>query len=118
MAARRYMEEFGTRIAENGYEVIPIIPGEKRPAGKRWQKFDGSPEGVQDYLADGKGDHGVGIKSRYAPGVDIDILDSAVNDEVQEIVREIAGESPLRRVGKAPKEDRKSKRLNSSTYYA
>lgn len=103
MAARRYMEEFGVRIAENGYEVIPIIPGEKRPAGKRWQKFDGSPEGVQDYLADGKGDHGVGIKSRYAPGVDIDILDSAINDEVQEIVREIAGESPLRRIGKAPK---------------
>mgnify|MGYP001179535030 CR=1 FL=1 len=103
MAARRYMEEFGTRIAENGYEVIPIIPGEKRPAGEKWQKFDGSPEGVQDYLADGKGGHGVGIKSRYAPGVDIDILDEAVNAEVQDIVREIAGESPLKRVGLPPK---------------
>lgn len=103
MAARRYMEEFGVRIAENGYEVIPIIPGEKRPAGEKWQKFDGSPEGVQDYLADGKGGHGVGIKSRYAPGVDIDILDEAVNLEVQEIVREIAGDTPLKRVGLPPK---------------
>lgn len=103
MAARRYMEEFGVRIAENGYEVIPIIPGEKRPAGEKWQKFDGSPDGVHDYLADGKGGHGVGIKSRYAPGVDIDILDAAINAEVQEIVREIAGDSPLKRIGFAPK---------------
>lgn len=102
-AKRRYLEEFGVRIADNGYEVIPIIPGEKRPAGKNWQKFDGSAEGVGDYLADGKGDHGVGIKSRYAPSVDIDILDEAVNLEVQEIVEEIAGTTPLRRVGLAPK---------------
>lgn len=103
MAARRYMEEFGLRIAENGYEVIPIIPGEKRPAGKNWQKFDGSPDGVYDYLNDGKGDHGVGIKSRYTPAVDIDILDEEINSEVQEIVREVAGDTPLRRIGLAPK---------------
>jgi len=104
MAARRYMEEFGVRIADNGYEVIPIIPGEKRPAGKNWQKFDGSAEGVHDYLADGKGDHGVGIKTRYAPAVDIDILEADVNEEIKQIVREVVGESPLKRVGFAPKE--------------
>lgn len=104
MAARRYLEEFGVRIAENGYEVIPIIPGAKRPAGEKWQKYDGSPEGVQDHLNDGKGDHGVGIKSRWNPGVDIDILDQEVNDEIKEIVREVVGESPLKRVGLAPKE--------------
>lgn len=97
------MQEFGVRIADNDYEVIPIIPGEKRPAGKNWQKFDGSAEGVADYLADGKGDHGVGIKSRYCPAVDIDILDEAVNEEIQQIVREIAGESRLRRIGLPPK---------------
>lgn len=103
MAALRYMEKFGAKIAANGYEVIPIIPGEKRPAGKNWQKFDGSEEGVEDYLNDGKGDHGVGVKTRWSPAVDIDVLDDAVNKEIQQIVREIAGESPLRRVGLAPK---------------
>lgn len=104
MAARRYMEEFGVKIAENGYEVIPIIPGEKRPAGEKWQKFDGSPDGVQDYLADGKGAYGIGIKSRRTPGVDMDLLDEEILAEVKEIVREIAGESPLKRIGFAPKE--------------
>lgn len=104
MAVRRYMEEFGVRIAENGYEVIPIIPGEKRPAGEKWQKFDGSPEGVHDYIADGKGAYGVGIKTRRSPGVDMDILDEAVLAEVKEIVRDVAGESPLKRIGFAPKE--------------
>ena len=104
MAARRYMEEFGVRIAENGYEVIPIIPGEKRPAGEKWQKFDGSPEGVEDHIADGKGGYGVGIKSRYAPSVDMDILDETVLDEIKDIVREVVGESVLKRIGFAPKE--------------
>lgn len=104
MAARHYLKDFGVRIAENGYEVIPIIPGQKRPAGERWQKFDGSPEGVMDHLADGKGDHGVGIKTRWSPAVDMDILDEEVLEEIKDVVREIAGESDLKRVGFAPKE--------------
>jgi hypothetical protein len=101
--ARKYLEEFGEKIARNGFEVIPIIPGAKRPRGEKWQKYDGSPEGIADYLEQGWGDHGVGIKSRKAPSVDIDILDASVNKEVQEIVREVVGESPLRRVGLPPK---------------
>lgn len=102
--ARRYMEEFGVKIADNDYEVIPIVPGEKRPAGKNWQKFDGSAEGVADHLADGKGGYGIGIKSRWCPAIDMDILDESVVEEVKEIVREVVGESPLKRIGKAPKE--------------
>ena len=103
MAGRKYLEEFGTRIAENDFEVIPIIPGEKRPRGKGWEKYDGTIEGVADYLANGWGGDGVGIKSRYCPAVDIDVLDEAVNLELQEIVREIAGDTPLRRIGLPPK---------------
>ena len=104
MSSRHYLKEFGARIADNGYEVIPIVPGEKRPRGKGWEKYDGTSEGVSDYLANGWGDHGVGIKSRHAPAVDMDILDEEVLDEIKDIVREIAGESDLKRVGFAPKE--------------
>lgn len=103
MAARRYMEEFGAAIASNGYEVIPIIPGEKRPAGKNWQKLAGTVEGVRDYIADGKGDHGIGIKARLCPSVDIDITDLTLNQKIQEIVTAIAGDTPLKRIGFAPK---------------
>jgi len=101
------MREYGVRIAENGYEVIPISPGEKYPAGagmKNWQKFDGSPDGIHDYLAQGWGTYGIGLKCRRSPGVDMDIVDLGVLDEVKEIVTRIAGMSPLRRVGFAPKE--------------
>lgn len=107
MAARRYMEEFGSRIADNGFEVIPITPGEKYPAGvgmKNWQKFDGSSEGVEDYLAQGWGDHGIGVKARFAPAVDMDILDEQMLEEIKEVVRDVVGESDLKRVGFAPKE--------------
>lgn len=103
MAARRYMEEFGVKIAGNGYEVIPIIPGEKRPAGKNWQKLAGTVEGVHDYIADGKGDHGIGIKTRFCPSVDIDVVDEEMNARIQTILLEIAGDTPLKRIGFAPK---------------
>jgi hypothetical protein len=103
MAARRYMEEFGVDIAKNGYEVIPIIPGEKRPAGKNWQKLAGTVEGVHDYIADGKGGHGIGIKSRLVPAIDIDLRDEDMIARVQEIILKVVGDTPLKRIGFAPK---------------
>lgn len=103
MSARRYLEEFGVRIADNGYEVIPILPGEKRPYGKRWQTYDGSAEGVQDWIKDGKGSFGCGIKTRRNPAVDIDVHTPAVVEEIRDMVFAITGET-LRRVGLPPKE--------------
>ena len=102
MAARRYLEEFGEQIARNGYEVIPIRPGEKRPFGESWQKYDGSPEGVQEWIEAGKGSFGVGIKCRTSPAIDIDVHDKAVVDEIAEMISARTGET-LRRVGKPPK---------------
>mgnify|MGYP000875857591 CR=1 FL=1 len=103
MPAKRYLEEYGILVARNGYEVIPIIPGEKRPYGKKWQTYDGSEEGVSDWLKAGKGDHGIGIKSRHTPAVDIDVLDPAVVKEIREMVFAILGEG-MQRIGLPPKE--------------
>ncbi len=102
MAAKRFLEEYGVPIARNGYEVIPIVPGEKRPYGKKWQTYDGSEEGVEDWLKADKGEYGVGIKTRFAPAVDIDILDPDLVDEIREMVFALTGET-LQRVGFAPK---------------
>ena len=102
MAARRYLEEFGVKVASNDYEVIPIIPGEKRPYGKKWQKYDGSVEGVEDWIAQGKGSFGIGIKTRHNPGVDIDVLDADVVEEIKDMVFSLAGPT-LQRVGLPPK---------------
>ena len=102
MAARRYLEDYGVRIANNGYAVIPIIPGEKRPYGLKWQTYDGTAEGVEDWLKSGKGSYGVGIKTKDCPAVDIDVLDPKVVEKLQQMVTDITGPT-LRRVGLAPK---------------
>jgi hypothetical protein len=102
MAGRRYLEEFGVQIANNGYEVIPIIPGEKAPYGKKWQNHDGSAEGVEDWIKSGKGSFGVGIKTRHAPAVDIDVRDPEMVSLLRDIVFDLVGET-LQRVGFPPK---------------
>jgi hypothetical protein len=102
MAARRYLEDFGVQIANNGYEVIPIRPGEKRPYGEKWQKYDGTAEGVEDWIKAGKGSFGIGIKTRHAPAVDVDVRDAKMVERIREIVSEIAGDT-LQRVGFPPK---------------
>lgn len=102
MAAKRYMEEFGVRIAENGYEVIPIRPGEKRPFGKEWEKYDGSPKGAKKWTAEGKGNFGVGIKSKHAPAVDLDIRDQEVVDRLRKFTFDLVGKG-MERVGMPPK---------------
>lgn len=102
MAAKKYMEEFGERIAENGYEVIPIRPGEKRPYGKEWEKYDGSPKGARKWVSEGKGAFGVGIKSKHAPGVDLDIRDIAVVDRLRQFTFDLVGRG-MERVGMPPK---------------
>lgn len=102
MAARRYLEEFGVRIADNGYAVIPIIPGEKRPYGKGWEKYDGTSEGVGDWLSAGKGSFGVGIKAKDTPAVDVDVLDKKIVDKIVAFVVDLVGDT-LMRVGLPPK---------------
>jgi hypothetical protein len=96
------MKEYGEQIAKNGYEVIPIRPGEKRPYGKEWEKYDGSPKGARSWIRSGKGAFGVGIKSKHAPAVDLDIRDPAVVDRLKKFVFELVGEG-MERVGMPPK---------------
>lgn len=102
MAARRYLEEFGVQVADNGYAVIPIIPGEKRPYGKGWEKYDGTAEGVGDWLAAGKGSFGIGIKTKDTPAVDADIHDPEIVEKIVQFTFDLVGRT-LRRIGLPPK---------------
>ncbi len=102
MAAKRYMEEYGERIAKNGYEVIPIRPGEKRPYGNEWEKYDGSPKGARRWVAAGKGNFGVGIKTKHNPAVDVDIRTPEVVARIVEFTENLVGKG-MQRVGMPPK---------------
>ncbi len=102
MSALRYLEQFGVTIAENGWEVIPIRPGTKRPFGEDWQTYDGSAAGVAEWIAKGKGSFGIGILARNAPAVDIDCHDRDVVRRMTEFIEDLVGPT-LRRVGLPPK---------------
>lgn len=102
MGAPRFLEQFGEQIARNGYEVIPILPGQKRPFGKEWQDYDGSPAGVRSWVKKGKGGFGVGIMTRHSPAVDIDCHDWETVKHMVAFTEELCGKT-LHRVGLPPK---------------
>ena len=83
-----------------GYEPIPIIPGEKRPPARGWQKPTEADflKWQREYA-----NYGVGLLTRGTPACDIDFIDHAIGDEIEALARQMLGDSPLLRIGKAPK---------------
>ena len=96
-----YYEEKGRRLMSNGYSLIPIRPGEKRPAIASWQNAKLGPESLTQYPG-----HGVGIicgQGAYPIcGVDIDISHALGAELVAWCERWLPGVA-LKRVGAAPR---------------
>lgn len=57
-----FFQKQGRQLLANGYLIIPIKPGHKRPALSNWQT---SRLGAADLSAYPK--HGVGVRPRRAP---------------------------------------------------
>jgi hypothetical protein len=88
-------------LAAMGYEPVPIIRGEKRPAVDKWQD-GGWHEHSQQYET-----NYTGLLTRYNPGVDIDVSDEELVQAIRAIVFDVAGcheVPPPRRIGNAPRE--------------
>ena len=89
-------------LVEQGYSPLPIRPGTKACKVERWQRW------CIDFATDAElatfpADHGVGIAGRKVVAIDIDLLDADEADRLEVLAREMLGETPLRRVGRAPK---------------
>ena len=97
-----YLARFGVRLAEAGYDVVPIKPGQKFPAMDGWQKADASPATVRKWIANGHAHDGVGIRTARTPGVDIDVTDPAIADAMEAWCQATLGFAPVR-TGNAPK---------------
>ena len=98
-----YLAKHGEKLIDNGYQIVPIIPGEKQPIEKGWQKFKADKKMLKSWLSNGyRRAGGVGIITRNTPAIDIDVRDQEVADQVEAFVREMIGDGPLR-VGRAPK---------------
>jgi hypothetical protein len=88
-------------LAALGYEPVPIIRGEKRPAVDKWQA-GGWEEHSQQYET-----NYTGLLTRFNPGVDIDVSDDELVQAIRAIVFDVAGcheVPPPRRIGNAPRE--------------
>lgn len=110
--------EVRLRMRENGWPSIPITPHEgkhksdgKRPAIRDWQRYaiydEKAPlpllreiESVARRYPDAQG---TGIPCGSIIGIDIDVSDSALVDEIQGMAFEAFGPTPFIREGRAPR---------------
>lgn len=110
----------GAKLIRNGYRIVPIMRGEKFPPFNDWEQtqadekllakwLSGSfpakrgPKGKErDFTYTGGPRDGVGIITSDTPAVDLDIKDHAVAVEMEEFVKLLLGDAPMR-IGDAPK---------------
>lgn len=98
----KYLAEKGHRILRNGYNVIPIQPGEKFPSVKDWRGKPTTKNDLDKWVANGRASHGVGITTGDIILFDIDIPNRAVNRHMVDWCITHIGFAP-ERVGNPPK---------------
>jgi putative DNA primase/helicase len=91
---------FGTvaqRLIDNGYYPLPIRPRSKVPAIGGWLDYRLSPDDLTRHHG-----AGVGLLCGKVVGVDIDVRDEALANEIERLAERMLGPAP-RRIGRAPK---------------
>lgn len=89
------------QLADDGWQPIPVLPGQKRPAVREWQRRP-APSVLRRWLERYPG-HGVGLVCGRVVAVDIDVLDHDAAARLVALVIGLLGPTPLVRVGQAPK---------------
>ncbi|MBR0679436.1 DUF3987 domain-containing protein [Roseomonas eburnea] len=108
-----FMAEHGARLADNGYAVIPIMPGAKVPgrcSGGEWTPYpdwsrhaDRPTKPFEIDIWQRWPGCGVGIACGTVVGLDIDVTDAALAIQLTDLATEIFGDTPCLRIGQAPK---------------
>lgn len=93
--------EVALKLLDQGYEPLPILPGQKRPAVNGWTTVRIDEAQVENWCCE-FGHCGVGIRTGRLVGIDIDLLDVDLAHQATEIVKARLGPSLLR-VGRWPK---------------
>ena len=96
-----YFKQHGQDLLRAGYEVLPIRPGEKRPALKNWESLLVDKKAVADWSKQFPS-AGLGIRTTKTPAVDIDVRDAEIVEKIIEWCQEHIGRT-IARVGYAPK---------------
>lgn len=101
--AIKYLEKYGQRIIDAGYDICFIRPGEKRPFGSDWEAKKHGPKRLASAIEAGRGGYGIGIKTKHTPMVDIDCYDEDLVEHMIAFTEKTVGQRGLLRVGLAPK---------------
>lgn len=91
----------GAALIANGYQIVPIRTGEKRPTLKDWTTL-ALDLPAYNAMVGKHGRDGAGILTKYTPAIDIDIYNEAMAASMRTIVQRRLGHAPMR-VGRAPK---------------
>lgn len=110
-----YLADHGESLIANGYNIVPIKPGEKFPPYDGWQRTEATIAKLQGWLEHGLkyekegkklsvdvSEAGVGLLTKNTPGVDIDVSDEPLARHMENWVHEHFGLAPVR-VGRAPR---------------
>jgi len=111
--APSFMADYGERLVDNGYSVIPIMPGTKVPGrftGGEWSPYpdwtrhcDRPTKSFEVDIWRRWPGCGVGIATAAVVGIDIDILDGALAIQIADLATSMLGDTPCLRIGRAPK---------------
>ena len=84
--------------AARGWRIVPIRPGEKRPALTNWQNIaSNDPDLITEWFTGPYSDHGIGIATGPETGIfvlDVDITDTKAGDETLADLEEQYGRLP------------------------
>lgn len=114
MADTSFMARFGARLVTNGYAILPIGPGTKKPGRFQRGAWADYPEWnrhaergtteVEVATWSSWPDCGIGIVGGSVAAVDIDIAEDAeLALRIERLARERLGGTPALRIGRAPK---------------
>lgn len=93
--------DVAARLLDNGFDPLPIRPGSKVPAVSRWSAIPIDDRQVTDWSARFP-DHGIGLRTGILVGLDIDILDPDLAQQIHALATARLGDTLLR-VGRWPK---------------
>ena len=114
MGSQSFMARFGESLVTNGYAILPIAPGTKKPGRfvrsrwldyPDWTRHAERPTTGTEVAAWAKWpDAGIGVVGGKVAAIDIDIADDAeLAQRIETLARERLGATPAVRIGKAPK---------------
>lgn len=108
-----FMSRFGARLVDNGYPVMPIQPGTKKPGRYRrgawgdypaWSRHCDRPTTSEEIdIWSRWPEAGIGIAGGVVAAIDIDVADADAAVAIDRLARERLGDTPAVRIGRPPK---------------